>query len=60
MDAIADKEKDMKQLVALAKQIHDRNFELQRLCDEHKDRYDMVVAENKKLNQNMVQDRVST
>ena len=34
MDAIGDKEKDMKQLVFVAKQIFDRNVELQKTCDE--------------------------
>ena len=59
MDVIADKEKDMKQLVFVAKQFYDRNVELQKNCDEQMDRYDMVVAENKKLNQNLIKDRVS-
>ena len=34
MDVIADKEKDMKQLVFVAKQFYDRNVELQKNCDE--------------------------
>ena len=59
MDAIGDKEKDMKQLVFVAKQIFDRNVELQKTCDEYADRHEMVVTENKKLNQNMLKDRVS-